>query len=450
MISLLRSIVLCSLLTAMAATAQADLRLPNVFGNHMVLQRDMPLRVWGWADAGTEVFVVVAGQTQSTAAGDDGRWQLMLDPLPAGDRTSSSSRETAAFSSTTFSSARCGSAQGNRTWNGPSPPATVLIWKSSARITHRSGCSRSRCPASNNHSKISMAHGSCARPERRGNSRPSAITLAAGCNKTLGVPVGLIDNAWGGSAAEAWTPREKLAEDELFERHLAFWKAEAEKADEAAIRAEFAKRHEQWKQRMQDAVAKGQPIPGYPKPRHPLLGNQRHGNLFNGRVAPIAGYGIRGVIWYQGESNAGRAFQYRTLFPLMISSWRDRWGQGDFPFYWVQLADFRGEVDQPGESDWAELREAQTMTLDKLDNVGEAVIIDLGEGKDIHPRNKRTVADRLARHALANQYGVTVKSQSPRFESAEFVDGKAIITLANADGLRTFDVGLVRGFAVAG
>ena len=100
-------------------------------------------------------------------------------------------------------------------------------------------------------------------------------------------------------------------------------------------------------------------------------------------------YGIRGAIWYQGESNAGRAHQYRQLFPLMISNWRDEWGQGDFPFYWVQLADFRSENAEPGESSWVELREAQTMTMDKLANTGEAVIIDTGEGYDIHQKTSR-------------------------------------------------------------
>ena len=120
-------------------------------------------------------------------------------------------------------------------------------------------------------------------------------------------------------------------------------------------------------------------------------GNSRPGNIYNGVLKPTIGYGIRGAIWYQGESNAGRAYQYRDLFPLMIQSLRDDWGQGDFPFYWVQLADFMAEKPEPGDSAWAELREAQTMTMSRLPNTGEAVIIDIGEGKDIHPKNKQDV-----------------------------------------------------------
>ena len=111
------------------------------------------------------------------------------------------------------------------------------------------------------------------------------------------------------------------------------------------------------------------------------------------------GFAIRGAIWYQGESNAGRAYQYREMFPLMIQNWREDWGQGEFPFYWVQLADFMAEKPEPVDSAWAELREAQTMTQDRLPNTGQAVIIDIGEGADIHPRNKLEVAKRLARWA---------------------------------------------------
>ena len=143
-----------------------------------------------------------------------------------------------------------------------------------------------------------------------------------------------------------------------------------------------------------------------------MHGNSRPGNIYNGVLKPTIGYGIRGVIWYQGESNAGKAYQYRDLFPLMIKSWRDEWGQGDFSFYWVQLADFMAETPEPKESAWAELREAQTMTL-KLPKTGEAVIIDLGEGKDIHPRNKQDVANRLARWALARDYGVKIRLPEP-------------------------------------
>ena len=172
-----------------------------------------------------------------------------------------------------------------------------------------------------------------------------------------------------------------------------------------------------------------------------MRGNFRPGNIYNGVLLPTIGYGIKGVIWYQGESNAGRAYQYRDLFPLMIKTWRDLWGQGDFSFYWVQLADFLNEAKEPTESAWAELREAQTMTMSKLPHTGEAVIIDLGEGKDIHPKNKQDVAKRLARWALARDYGISVPCQSPTYKSMEKNGNKIILTFDHVDGgFRPFDV----------
>jgi sialate O-acetylesterase len=162
-------------------------------------------------------------------------------------------------------------------------------------------------------------------------------------------------------------------------------------------------------------------------------------------------YAIRGAIWYQGESNAGRAYQYREMFPLMISTWREAWGQGNFPFYFVQLADFMPEKTEPGESEWAELREAQTMTQDKLPNTGQAVIIDIGDAADIHPRNKLEVARRLARWALAKDYGKDIVAASPRYESIEKDDDKIIVKFEDVGGgLRTFDNNKIEGFAIAG
>lgn len=187
-------------------------------------------------------------------------------------------------------------------------------------------------------------------------------------------------------------------------------------------------------------------------PQDSRYNQHRPANIYNGMVNPIAGYGIQGIIWYQGESNAGRAKSYQTLFPLMITSMRERWGEGDFPFYWVQLADFQNETDDPNaRSNWAELREAQTMTL-SLPNTGEAVIIDVGEGRDIHPRNKQVPADRLVRWALANDYGVEMPFQSPTYESMSVDGNKVTLTFDHvSSNLYSFDTkDKVYGFTIAG
>jgi sialate O-acetylesterase len=170
-------------------------------------------------------------------------------------------------------------------------------------------------------------------------------------------------------------------------------------------------------------------------------------------VAPIVPYAAKGVIWYQGESNAPRATQYRKLLPAMIKTWRDAWGKSDpatMPFYIVQLANFTPPPAEPGESDWAELREAQALTA-KMPGNGLACTIDIGDANDIHPRNKEDVGHRLALVALAKTYGKSdVVFAGPEFESMAVEGDKVRVTFKNADGLTTRDGGAVRGFAVAG
>jgi sialate O-acetylesterase len=168
-------------------------------------------------------------------------------------------------------------------------------------------------------------------------------------------------------------------------------------------------------------------------PRTPPTPQHVASQLFNGMINPIVPYAISGAIWYQGESNAGRAHQYRTAFPLMITDWRNAWNQGDFPFYFCQLANYMPKKDAPGESAWAELREAQSQTL-ALPKTGQAILIDIGESADIHPRNKKDVGERLALIALANDYGKKVVFSGPVFDSVKFADGKARLTFKHTDG----------------
>src|SRR5207249_405027 len=235
---------------------------------------------------------------------------------------------------------------------------------------------------------------------------------------------------------------DRLAADEFYKRLLERWED---------IEKNYDRNVEAWKVAAEKAKAEGKNPPGG-HPDGQMKGNSRPGNIYNGVLKPSIGYGIRGVIWYQGESNAGRAYQYRDLFPLMIQSWRDEWQIGDFPFYWVQLADFRAEKPQPADSDWAELREAQTMTMSRLLNTGEAVIIDLGEARDIHPRNKQDVAKRLARWALARDYGMSnLPYHSPQYKSMEKQGSKIVLSFDHlGGGLYTFDTAKPVGFTIAG
>ncbi|MBN1358947.1 MAG: hypothetical protein JW993_00060 [Sedimentisphaerales bacterium] len=189
-----------------------------------------------------------------------------------------------------------------------------------------------------------------------------------------------------------------------------------------------------------------------PRPTAPVWMNNPNAPtvLYNGMIAPITPYHIRGAIWYQGESNADRAFQYRELFPTMIKCWWSSWGQGEFPFLFVQLANYMAAKPDPGESAWAELREAQLMTL-QLPRTGMATIIDIGEANDIHPRNKQDVGKRLALWALAECYGRRTAYSGPLYESMTIQGNKIVLRFKHTDnGLVAKGGAPLKGFAIAG
>jgi sialate O-acetylesterase len=270
--------------------------------------------------------------------------------------------------------------------------------------------------------------------------------------------VGLIDNAWGGSSCEAWIRRDVLEKDPRF-KTLVEANAKAEAANQSPkAKAVYNKLRAEWKSQMTEAKKAGKPFRQRApvSPEDWLKGKQRIANIFNGVLYPTIGYGMKGVIWYQGESNSTRAYEYSMLFPLMIKHWRELWQQGDFSFYWVQLADHKPEktvADEAVKSDWAELRAAQTMTMDQVKLSGQAVIVDLGEDKDIHPKNKRDVAERLARWALAKNYGFDkMPHRSADMKEVKLEGNQATVTFNtyNAGPLTAFDVDEVKGFTLCG
>jgi sialate O-acetylesterase len=171
--------------------------------------------------------------------------------------------------------------------------------------------------------------------------------------------------------------------------------------------------------------------------------------LYNGMISPLIPFGIKGAIWYQGESNAGRAMQYRRLLPTMIRDWRSRFGVGDFPFFIVQLANFMDAKPQPAESQWAELREAQSMTADSVGHSAIASAIDVGDAHDIHPKNKQEVGRRLALDALATVYGKDIEYSGPRYKSMTKKDNTIVLQFTHAEGLAAKD-GPLKGFAISG
>jgi sialate O-acetylesterase len=266
--------------------------------------------------------------------------------------------------------------------------------------------------------------------------------------KELDVPIGLIHTSWGGTPAEAWTSPATLEGNLAFEPIIRRYKEAV--ANYPQAKKEFEEKLEQWKKEAEKAKAEGTQAP--PRPSEPFGPGHPHSpsGLYNAMIAPLVPYAICGAIWYQGESNAGRAYQYRELFPAMIKSWWKSWPQLSFPFLFVQLANYRQTKDAPAESDWAELREAQLMTL-ALPDTGMAITIDIGEADDIHPKNKQDVGKRLALWALAKTYGRNVVHSGPIYKSMDTKDGKIIVHFDHiGGGLVTRDGGPLKGFAIAG
>jgi len=443
----------CAILLGWINVSQADVKLPAIFTDHMVLQQGQKNRVWGQAAAGEKVTVSIGTQQHAATADAAGKWMVTLDPLPVSRDPATltiKGNNTVTISDVLVGEVWICSGQSNMQWsvNQANDPDLERLTANYPQIRLISVPQvGTQEPQDDFNGSWSVCSG-----DTVGDFSAVGYFFGRQLHKTLGVPIGLIDNAWGGSACEAWVRRDLLASKPEYGPLLERWAAIEQQATDPAVLAKYEADLAAWRKAAQEARAAGKQPPRQPQaPGAQLTGNHRPANIYNGVLKPTIGYGIRGAIWYQGESNAGRAYQYRDLFPLMIQSWRDEWQQGDFPFYYVQLADYLAEKPEPGDSAWAELREAQTMTMSKLPNTGQAVIIDIGEGKDIHPKNKLDVGKRLARWALAKDYGISIAHRSPEYASMTKNGNKVTLTFDHVgSGFRPFDVQECRGFAMAG
>lgn len=409
----------------------------------MVLQRRQTNPVWGTAAPGEKITVKIHGQYHTTVAAEDGGWRVMLNPLPTGGpyELSIEGKNTLTFEDILSGEVWICSGQSNmaRSLSSIYNADVEILTANYPEIRLISVPNvASQEPLDDFEGKWETCS-----PETVADFSAIGYMFGRHIHNAVGVPIGLIDNAWGGSAADAWVPCDVFEAEGDYSELLESWEKNIA-AYTDGVHATAVAKFKAW----QDA---GKPAPTQRAPRDLRQSQKRPANLFNGVLSPTIGYGIRGVIWYQGEGNAARAHQYRDMFPLMINTWRDLWEQGDFPFYWVQLADYRAELAQPAESDWAELREAQTMTL-SLPHTGEAVIIDAGEGRDIHPRDKHTVANRLARLALGNDYGFDLAAESPRYADMKSKGDTITLTFDHVSkgGLYSFDIKEPIGFAIAG
>ena len=439
-----------ALICCLSGAALADVALHSLFTDHMVVQQKMKIPVWGTAAPGEEVTVTLGKRKASATACDNGEWIVKLKPLKPGaplELVVQGTNNTVTVKDVLVGEVWVCSGQSNMQFNvANSNNAEQEV--AEAKYPGIRLFSVPRKVADTPQKTVEAAWQVCS-PETIPNFSAVAYFFGRDIHKELGVPVGLIHTSWGGTPSEAWTSREKLESIPVAEPLYARWKKTV--ADYPKTLEAYNKKMAAWKAAAEKAKAEGKQAPAKPRPLYPPLESPHYpSNLYNAMIAPLLPYAIQGAIWYQGESNAGRAYQYRYLFPGMIEDWREAWGQGDFPFLFVQLANFRERQPDPVDDPWAELREAQLMTLD-LKNTGMAVIIDIGDAADIHPRNKQDVGKRLALAALAGTYGKRIPYSGPIYRSSYIRGDKVYIRFDHTNGgLTVKDGDTLKGFAIAG
>lgn len=424
--------------------ASGDVRLPSVFSDHMVLQRGKPVAIWGWADDGEKVEVSLGKHRASTVA-SGGRWKLFLPELKAGGPHTLQVRgkNELAVRDVLVGEVWICSGQSNMEW-----PMTRTFEPEKAIAQSQQGKIRlltvPKLKANQPVDDIKATWQECA-PSSVSNFSAVAYYFGRDLQKALRVPIGLIHTSWGGSPAEVWMREQVLAENGLYNAEiLQSFAAQLKRYEDelAKWEAEKAALEKEGK-----TIARGRPGLGW-KPAE----------LYNGMIAPLIPFAIRGAIWYQGESNAGRAWQYRMLFPDMIQNWRLDFEQGDFPFLFVQLAPWDRSkkrelaeiTKEPAASDWAELREAQSHTTRVLPNAGMAVITDYGDKDDIHPMKKEPVGARLALAARGLVYGHKVAYSGPVYRDLTIENGRALVSFDHVHGGLRAQGGSLRGFEIAG
>ncbi|WP_394795251.1 sialate O-acetylesterase [Armatimonas sp.] len=431
---------------AIAATAHADVKLPAILNEGMVLQRSAPLKFWGWADEGEQVSVEFLGQKKTTTA-KNGKWEVTLKgtrtaggPFPL----SISGKNRIEFKDILVGEVWVCSGQSNMELTlKTSFQSEGDIAKSANPTVRLFMVKNTRSDSPKQDVEVQLPW-SAAAPESVPGFSAVGYYFGRMLSEKLGVPIGLISSDWGGTPAEAWTPEEKLASTASLKSVLENY---------PVARARYDEQRKKWETDSTQARLEGKTPPA--APRAPW----RYAELYNAMIAPITNYGIRGAIWYQGEANASRAMQYRELFPAMIEAWRSVWDKKDMPFYLVQLAPYQASGSQ--KTEYAELREAQLLATQKLKNVGMAVITDVGEEKDIHPKKKQPVGERLALQARRDVYREkNLVAQGPTFKKASFEGEKAVVSFEHTGGGLlasptdslggSVENGKVVGFALAG
>ncbi|MSU69889.1 MAG: sialate O-acetylesterase [Opitutaceae bacterium] len=456
------------LFVALSAT-KADVTLAPLFTDHAVLQRGKLVPVWGRADAGEKITAVFAGQTASATAGSDGRWLVYLQPLAAireGADLVITGKNKAILRDVVVGEVWLCSGQSNMFYPVFDPPTSriykaadghgVDLQNAAAEVAAAKfplirqfeiGRVVAETPAASAKGEWAVCS-----PEAVGRFTAVGYFFARDIHQELGVPVGIINSTRSGTQIESWMSPAALASDPAFKVVGERWQKTL--AGYSENKAAYDLLLAAWTKAEAAALAQGTAAHSAflkmdPKPSAPQGpgSSLTPAGLFNGMINPLLPYAIQGVLWYQGESNAPRAGEYHALFAAMITAWRTHFGQGDFPFYWVSLANFGNPSDQTGKN-YAFLREAQAQAL-TLPNTGQALAIDIGDRDNIHPANKQEVGRRLALLAKTRIYGFPGEDTGPTFARANRVGATLRVRFTHGAGLTARDKP-VRSLEVAG
>lgn len=484
----LAALVVMLAAAASARPTEAAPRLAAAFADHAVLQRDMPVPVWGWADAGEKVTVQFAGQRRMATADGSGRWQVSLEPLAASDEPRDltvSGNATATIRDVLVGEVWLASGQSNM-----GVPLSAV--DNAATLLPEARDPLLRC--------FTVAKATAAEPlaDVKGAWQPTTPETARGFSAVayffarelrarLNCPVGILHASWGGTAAQCWLGIDSLRQEPALTKYVTQWDqavvkhreviehpelAEGYARDLAAWQAEVAPVFNAAMNDYKAAGSKGpKPEPSRPMPKNPdPMGmpdpNSRPstpGVICNAMIAPLARFAMRGVIWYQGEANGGAGLEYRTLLPRLIADWRGRWGLAAMPFLVVQLPGWDHSKDPPERHAWPWLREAQLLTVRTVPKTGLAVAIDVGDPNDVHPANKTDIGLRLALAARKIAYGEDVVHSGPVYREFAIADGTVRLRFDEvggglaigqspwlAKGVEQFPADRLIGFSIAG
>ena len=438
------------LLSASAMTAAANVTLPDVISDAMVLQRDRAVPIWGKADPGESVTVKFANQAKTAVAGGDGKWIIRLSPMRASATPQTmivAGRNRIELKDILVGEVWLVSGQSNmqrllsETANGEQAIAganhpLIRLFNVSRQVAFK-------------HAPPPLGVWRACSPESVKEFSAAGYYFGVELEKELNVPIGLLNSSYGGSQAEAWTPVEYLlASPDLKPTvdRTKIWDEERPR-----VKADYDEAIKKWRVEADKARAAGarpQPSPAVPDA---LREYRVASSIYDGMIAPLVPFAVRGAFWYQGESNEARAQQYGLLLPTMIRAWRERWGEGDFPFGIIQLPNYRDPKPDPADEPWSFIREAQRQAAQTMRNTGLIVTVDIGEARDIHPKNKLDVGRRMARWALAEVYGRKITSTGPMFQSSKIAGPKIVLTFDEAGtGLKIRDGDKLDEFAIAG